>query len=113
MKTNEKLNLFNFGLMDMEVKHLEMIQENLEGNIDSYLTMLNDDEFAGTKEDLRDLCLSLLMEDTRVNNQLCKCVENIRDENNRQLNSVNGKFGDNQIRPYFNMNFKEQFAGWR
>lgn len=99
--------------MDMGVKHLEMIQENLESDIESYLNALNDDEFTETKEDLRDICLSLLVENTRINNQLCRCVESLRDENNRQLNGVNGKFGDNEIKPYFNMKFKEQFAGWR
>jgi len=111
-KTLSKLGFYNYGLLDMEVKNLEMIKESIYDDIDSYRRLLDDDEMDNV-EDLRDLVLDLLVATNRNYLQLDRCTDRLRELNNRGLNDSNNRTNENKIKPLFDTEFKKQFIGWR
>jgi len=111
-KAQNKLRLFDYGFLDMEVKNLEMIKDSISDDIDSYRRLLDDDEMDNV-EDLKELVLDLLVDTNRNYLQLHRCTDRLRELNNRELNSINNRLNENKIEPYFNTEFKKQFIEWR
>jgi len=111
-KIDKKLQLFDYGFLDMEVKNLEMIKESISDDIDSYRRLLDDDEMDNVK-DLKELLLDLLVATNRNYLQLDRCTDRLRELNNRELNDINNRTNENKIKPYANTEFKKQFIEWR
>ena len=112
MSAKEKrLRLYSYKELDTKIKLLETIEKSLGDDIDTYMSMLEDNDENSTADDVRFIMLDLLVAVGRNTNLLMECIEGLGDINKRELKSSNSL--DNNFNPYFDEKFKKQFAQWR
>ncbi len=107
----KKLNLYGYKELDTRIKQLELIEESIGEDIETYLYMLEDKEENNSVEDIRFIMLDLIVANRRSANLLQESIEHFKEMSKRQLLSENNITSD--INVYFDENFKKQFAQWR
>ena len=87
----------------------EYVAHSLDEDIRSYLDMMEDEESSDIQS-VKSLLAAFLVEVRRNHIQLDRTVDKIRELNNKNLNSKNGISSENEIKPYFDVEFMKQYA---
>ena len=108
----KKLNLYNFHLTDMEIKHLEMIHQSLRDTTDTFLQMMQDDEFTFDLKSAREIFALYAMEVNRNIHQVSKVINQLEEMAETALNNDSKLTGDKYVKRLNNADLAEQYAGF-
>jgi len=107
----KKLNLYGYKELDTRIKQLELIEESIGEDIETYLYMLEDTKEYSTVEDIRFIMLDLIVANRRSANLLQESIKQFEEMSKRQFTAENNITSDIKINT--DENFKKQFAQWR
>lgn len=110
----KKANLFRFTMIDIPLKHLEMIHDGLGGDIDTFMQMMDDKDFVSDLESAKEIFALFAMEVRRSVNQLYSATEKLRETREEILNEDNFKHTGKRISSLNNAKIAKQYAidGW-
>ena len=104
------LDMYEYHFIDADVKHLEMIHENLDSAIRTYMDMMDDKGWVDDLQSAKEIFASFAVAVRRDTVQLSRSIDALKETNIRRLNEANGRGKDNKIKPEFDYEFMKKYA---
>ena len=106
----KELDLFKFTMIDIPLKHLEMIHESLSGDIDTFMQMMDDEEFVSDLDSAKEIFAMFAMEVRRSVNQVYEAKAKLQEVREEILVSDNFKRTGKRISSLNNAALAKQYA---
>ena len=104
------MNLLGFHKVDIQVKHLEMIHKSLDDDIETFVKMMEDNDFVYDLQSAKEVFAAFAMEMRRSTYHVDRVIDALKEMADDKLNEDNNIKGNKRIQRVNNYQIAKEYA---